>query len=138
MTRTEVLPVEVQLVPVEVPEKCQECVCSPIFPCFIIHGSLLYFLHTSKSFQNHLGISFLFNSSFNFISSFKKTFMDFFQTLLIWVKTNTQAKPKDFLGFTLNPNSIACHITMNPTSKRGFPTFLVDLEYLPTLPSINL
>ena len=62
------------------------------FSCIFIHGSLLYFLHTSKSFQNHLGISFLFNSSFNFISFFKNPSWISSKTLLIWVKTHTQTK----------------------------------------------
>ena len=34
MTRTEVLPVEVQLVPVEITRECPECVFSHIFPYF--------------------------------------------------------------------------------------------------------
>ena len=34
------------------------------FSCTYIHGSLLYFLHTSKPFPIHLGIPFLFNLSF--------------------------------------------------------------------------
>ena len=62
------------------------------FSCIFIHGSLLYFLHTSKSFQNHLGISFLFNSSFNFIYFFKNPSWISSKTLLIWVKTHTQTK----------------------------------------------
>ena len=62
------------------------------FSCIFIHGSLLYFLHTSKSFQNHLGISFLFNSCFNFISFFKHPSWISSKTLLIWVKTHTQTK----------------------------------------------
>ena len=36
------------------------------FSCTLIHGSLLYFLHTSKSIQIHFVISFLFKSSSNF------------------------------------------------------------------------
>ena len=31
-------------------------------------------------------------------------------------------KHKDLLGFVLNPNSITCILTMNPTSKGGFHT----------------
>ena len=62
------------------------------FSCIFIHGSLLYFLHTSKSFQNYLGISFLFNSSFNFIYLFKNPSWISSKTLLIWVKTHTQTK----------------------------------------------
>ena len=62
------------------------------FSCIFILGSLLYFLHTSKSFQNHLGIYFLFNSSFNFISFFKNPSWISSKTLLIWVKTHTQTK----------------------------------------------
>ena len=65
------------------------------FSCIFIHGSLLYFLHTSKSFQNHLGISFLFNSSFNFISFFKNPSWISSKTLLVWVITHTQTKHED-------------------------------------------
>ena len=135
MTRTEVLPVEVQLVPVEVPEKCPECAISPIFHALSsMDHSYPYCTHQdhSNSPWNLFSIQFI----FHFLSSFK-TFHEFLPKIIpIWVLIHTQAKPKDLLGFTLNPNSIACHLTMNPTSKRGFPTFLVDLEYLPTLPSI--
>ena len=45
--------------------KMPRMVFSPIFSCLIIHGSLLHFLHTSKSFQIHFVISFLFKSSSN-------------------------------------------------------------------------
>ena len=52
----------------------------------------------------------------------QKPFMNYSQTTLIWVITHTQTKPKDLLGFVLNPNSITCNLTMNPTSKGGFHT----------------
>ena len=65
MTRTEVLPVQVQLLPVGVPEKCPEFVISPIFHALFHPKPNLYFKHTSKSFHMSLVISFLLNSSFN-------------------------------------------------------------------------
>ena len=64
----------------------------PHFSCTFIHGSLLHFLHTSKSFQIRLGISFLFNSSLNYISFFKIHIKNPSKTILIWVKTHAQAK----------------------------------------------
>ena len=48
--------------------------------------------------------------------------MNYPQTTLIWVITHTHTKHKDLLGFALNPNSITCNLTMNPTSKGGFHT----------------
>ena len=48
--------------------------------------------------------------------------MNYSQTTLIWVITHTQTKHKDSLGFVLNPNSITCNLTMNPTSNGGFHT----------------
>ena len=87
------------------------------------------------------------NSSYNLFStqiiiqyiSFFKTFHDFFpKATLIWVITHTHTKYKNFLGFILNPNSITCHLTMNPTSKGGFHTHLVPYGVLPTLISRNL
>ena len=60
------------------------------------------------------------------------------QTTPIWVITHTQTKHKDLLGFFLNPNSITCNLTMNPTSKGGFHTYLVPYGVLLTLILINL
>ena len=57
--------------------------------------SLLHFKHTSKQFQIHLGISFLLNSSFNFIYFFKNPSWISSKTLLIWVITHTQTKHED-------------------------------------------
>ena len=131
MTRTEVLPVEVQVLPVEDTRECPECVFSHIFPCFIIHGSLLYFLHTSKSFQNHLGISFLFNSSFNFISSFKNPSWISSKTLLIWVITHTQTRHENLLGFILNPNSITLYQPWIHPQREDFMSFLSHMGFYP-------
>ena len=52
----------------------------------------------------------------------QKPFMNYSQTTLIWVITHTQTKHKDSLGFVLNPKSITCNLTMNPTSNGGFHT----------------
>ena len=65
------------------------------FSCTLIHGSLLYFLHTSKSFQIHFVISFLLKSSFNFIYFFKFASWISAKTLLIWVITHTQTRHED-------------------------------------------
>ena len=46
------------------PKMPRMCIFSP-FSCTFIHGSLLYFLHTSKSFHIALVTYFLLNSSFN-------------------------------------------------------------------------
>ena len=66
--------------------------------CVFSHFSILlipnhfYTSNTSKQFQIHLGISFLLNSSFNFIYFFKNPSWISSKTLLIWVKTHTQTK----------------------------------------------
>ena len=57
--------------------------------------SLLHFKHTSKQFQIHLGISFLLNSSFNFIYFSKSPSWISSKTLLIWVITHTQTRHED-------------------------------------------
>ena len=62
------------------------------FSIFLIPKSILYFKHTSKQFQIHLGISFLLNSSLNYISFFQKHIKIPSKTILIWVKTHTQTK----------------------------------------------
>ena len=65
MTRTQCVPVQVQSVPVQVSEKCPECVFSPIFHAFFHPKPNLYFIYTSKSFQIHLVTSIILKSSFN-------------------------------------------------------------------------
>ena len=92
------------------PENAQNVYFLP-FSIFLIPNSTLYSINTSKPFQIHLGISFLFNSSFNFISVFKNPSWISSKTLLIWVTTHTQIKHEDYLGFILNPNSITCNLT---------------------------
>ena len=62
------------------------------FSIFLILKSTLHFKHTSKPFPIHLGISFLFNSSLNYISFFKIHIKNPSKTILIWVKTHTQTK----------------------------------------------
>ena len=112
------------------------CVFHPFFHTFP-PKSTLHFKHTSKPFQFHLEISFLFNSSFNFISFFKNPSWISSKTLLIWVMTHIQTKHQDLLAFVLNPNSISFHLTMNPTTKGGFHTYVVPYGVLPTLNSRN-
>ena len=70
------------------------CVFHPFFPYFDTQ-STLHFKHTSRPLQNHLGIYFLFNSPFNFISFFKNPSWISSKTLLIWVITHTQTKHED-------------------------------------------
>ena len=76
------------------PKMAQNVCFSPIFPCFDIQ-STLHFKHTSKPFQIHLRISFLFNSSLNYISFFQKHIKIPSKTILIWVKTHTQTNYDD-------------------------------------------
>ena len=124
------------------PKMPRMCVFLPFFHMWI-PKSTQYSINTSKPLQFILKSLFLLKSSFiTYLSS--KIFHEFLPktTLIwvtthtqtkpkdllgfrIWVTTHTQTKPKDLLGFILNPNSITCHLTMNPTSKRGFHTHLV-------------
>ena len=137
MTRIKSVPVQVQSVPVHDTRNAQIMCFSPIFPYVSTPINSIphkYFKTTSNSSYDLFSTQFIIQS----FSYFKDLSWISSKTILIWVLTHTQAKPKDLLGFILNPNSIACHLTMNPTSKGGFPTFLVDLEFLPTLISIYL
>ena len=119
------------------PKMPRMCVFLTFFH-ILIPKSTQYSIYTSKPLQIYLVIFFLLKSSFiTYLSS--KIFHDFLpKTTLIWVITHTQTKLKDLLGFILNPNSITCHLTMNPTSKVGFHTHLVPCGVLPTLISRNL
>ena len=119
------------------PKMPRMCVFLPFFH-MLIPKSTQYFINTSRPLQFTLKSLFLLKSSFiTYLSS--KIFHEFLQkTTLIWVTTHTQTKPKDLLGFILNPNSITCHLTMNSTSKGGFHTHLVPYGVLPTLISRNL
>ena len=76
------------------PRMPRMCVLVQIFHILILK-SILHFKHTSKPFQIHLGISFLLNSSFNFIYFFKNPSWISSKTLLIWVITHTQTKHED-------------------------------------------
>ena len=78
------------------------------------------------------------NSSYNLFStqiifhhlSFFQTFpLISPNTILIWVMTHIQTKYQGLLGFVLNPNSISFHLTMNPTTKGGFHTYLVPCGF---------
>ena len=88
------------------------------FSCTFIHGSLLYFLHTSKSFQIHLETSFLFKSSFNGYLSSKFFHESLPRIIPTWVTTHTQIKHDDYLGFNLNPSSITCYLTCITLKRR--------------------
>ena len=77
-------------------------------------------------------------SIFKFHIFLQTSFMNSSKIILIWVMTHIQTKYQDFLGFVLNPNSISFHLTMNPTTKGGFHTYLVPCGFLPTLISRNL
>ena len=65
MTRTQIVPVQAQIVPVQVPEKCPECVISPIFHALFHPKPNLYFIYTSKSIPIHLVTSIILKSFFN-------------------------------------------------------------------------
>ena len=99
------------------------------FSILLIHGSLLHFLHTSKPFQFHFVISFLFKSSFTSCLFFKTFPLISPNIILIWVTTHIHTKYQDLLGFDQNPNSISFHLTMNPTTKKGFHNYLVLCGY---------
>ena len=75
--------------------KVPRMVFSTLFSICLIPNSTLHFKNTSKPFQIHFGISFLFNSSLNYISFFQKHIKIPSKTILIWVKTNTQTKHED-------------------------------------------
>ena len=118
------------------PEMPRMCLFSS-FSCTFIHGSLLYFLHTKiipNSPWNLFSIQFI----FQFHIFLQTSFMNSSKIILIWVMTHIQTKYQDLLGFVLNPNSISFHLTMNPTTKGGFHTYLVPCGFLPTLISRNL
>ena len=75
--------------------KCPKMCVFSHFSILLILKSILHFKHTSKPFQIHFGISFLFNSSLNYISFFQKHIKIPSKTILIWVKTHTQTKHED-------------------------------------------
>ena len=75
--------------------KVPRMVFSPFFSICLIPTSTLHFKNTSKPFQIHFGISFLFNSSLNYISFFQKHIKIPSKTILIWVKTQTQTNYDD-------------------------------------------
>ena len=109
---------------------------SSIFPFIATQISSILYIHI-KTTPNSSCNLFSTQIIFHYISFFK-TFHELLpKTILIWVITHTQTKTKDFLEFVLNPNSITCHLTMNPTSKGGFHTHLVPYGVLPTLISRN-
>ena len=119
--RTNVVPVPLCLVPVPPFKNCLE-------RWFFSHFSICCYpnqLNTLYTHQNHSIFIFksLFYSNHLSIHMFlQKPFMNYSQATLIWVITHTQTKHKDLLGFVLNPNSITCNLTMNPTSNGGFHT----------------
>ena len=65
------------------------------FSIVLIPKSILHFKHTLRPLQNHLGIYFLSNSSFNFIYFFKNPSWISSKTLLIGFITHTQTKHED-------------------------------------------
>ena len=124
MTRTEVVPVQVQLVPVQVSEKCPKCVFFPFFMHF--HPWITPTLPTHiKIIPNSPWNLFSTQFLFHFLSSFKTFPLISPNIILIWVTTHIHTKYQDLLGFDQNPNSISFHLTMNPTTKEGFHNYLV-------------
>ena len=75
--------------------KCPEYVFFSHFSIFFMPNSTLYFIYTSRPFQIHLVISFLLNSSFNYISFFKILSGIPPKIILVWVMTHTQTKHDD-------------------------------------------
>ena len=73
------------------PKMPRMCIFSPFSIC-LIPNSTQYFIYTSKPFQIHLEISFLFNSSLNYISFFKILSRIPQKIIPIWVMTHTQTK----------------------------------------------
>ena len=90
----------------------------------LLPKSTQYSIYTSNPLHIHFVTSILLKSYFNtYVSSKNFHFMNYSQVTPIWIITHTQTKHKDLLGFFLNPNSITCNLTMNPTSNGGFHTF---------------
>ena len=117
------------------PENAQNVCFSPIFPYFDTQINSTLQTHTktiSNSPWNLFSIQFLFQLHI----FLQNSFMSSSKIILIWVMTHIQTKYQDLLGFVLNPNSISFHLTMNPTTKGGFHTYLVQYGVLPTLLSI--
>ena len=61
MTSNEIVPLQTQIVPGQVSEKCPESVISPLFHALFHPKPNLYFIYTSKSFQIHLISSIILN-----------------------------------------------------------------------------
>ena len=119
------------------PKLSQNVCFSSIFPYFStqINSTLQTHIKTiSNSPRNLFSIQFI----FQFHIFLQTSFMNSSKIILIWVMTHIQTKYQDLLGFVLNPNSISFHLTMNPTTKGGFHTYLVPCGFLPTLISRNL
>ena len=108
------------------------CIFSPFFHIFDTQFNSILHIHLktiSYSFCNLFSIQFL----FQYLSLLQESIMNYSQITLIWVMTHTQTKYKDLLGFVLNPSSITCPCTMNPSSKRGFHMLLVLFKVLPSI-----
>ena len=100
MTSNEIVPVQTQIVPVQVSEKCPESVISPLFHALFHPKPNLYFIYTSKSFQIHLISSIILNHlSIHIFLQDISWFSP--KTILIWVITHTNTKYTNLLGFVL-------------------------------------
>ena len=131
MTRTEVVPVQAQIVPVHSPENAQ----NEYFLLFFMHFSIPNHIYTSYTLQNHFKFILypqLYSNHLSMDTFLPNSFMNHFKTILIWFMTHIQTKHQDLLGFVLNPNSISFHLTMNPTQSEDsiLILFLVGLTNL--------
>ena len=137
MTRTEIVPVQAQIVPVQFTRKCPEWVFSPIFPYVSTPINSILHIHLktiSNSFCNIFSIQFL----FQYLSLLQKSIMNYSQITLIWVMTHTQPKYKDFVRVCSNPTLLPCNKSMNPTLKGGFHVFFYIWGFTHLTPIIIL
>ena len=124
MTRTEVVPVELEFYRYNHPKIAQNGYFLPFFTHFspwITPTLPTHLKIIPNSPWNLFSTQFL----FHFLSSFKTFPLISPNIILIWVTTHIHTKYQDLLGFDQNPNSISFHLTMNPTTKEGFHNYLV-------------
>ena len=109
MTRTEVVPVQAQIVPVQVTRECQNV-------CFLTFFPLLLFpnhFYTSNTHQNNSKFtleSLFYSILFQWIIFLPNSFINHFQgSFQHGSQPIPQIKHDDYLGFNLNPSSITCN-----------------------------
>ena len=137
MTSNEIVPVQTQIVPVQVSKKCPESVISPFFSCtFPSQTKSILHIHF-KIISNSSYILKYTQSSFNtYLSS--RYFMIFSQNNSNMGHNPYKYQIHKFIRVCSNPTLLLCNQTVNPTSKGGFHVFLVPFRVLLTLISIHL